>query len=349
MVVTPDASAPRPRQVTLAASLVIAGSLLLLASVFERLATLRSLESRTSIEQFLSRPPGSDLGLGLESVLDLIRVVAMVGGALAAAAAILGYHVLKRNKGARIGLAVLAVPLFLTGATSGGFLATFVAVSIAMLWLPPARDWFTGRSTSSVRPTRSAPTAAVPRPGPPQSVSSSPPPWTGFGQGTPYAAVPPARPAQPPRPVRPGAVLAACVITWACCAAAAMFGLLLLMVLAVDPAGLFTELHRQNPELSRDVSDSMLESTAWVSGIVSVLWSVVSAGLAVLVFRRVRWAAYGLIASAGLVAVLCLAASLVSPVLVLPGVLAAAAAVLLLQGRAHRWLSGREEPWRPAA
>jgi hypothetical protein len=335
--------------VTLAASLVIAGSLLLLASVFERLTTLRSLESRTSIQEFLERPPGSDLGIGLEAVLDLLRVVAMVGGALSAAAAILGYHVLKRNKGARIGLAVLAVPLFLTGATSGGFLATFVAVSIAMLWLPPAREWFTGRSASAARPPRSTARAAVPRPGPPQAVSSSPPPWTGYGQGTPYAAAPAAPPAAPPRPVRPGSVLAACVITWVCCAVAATFGLLLVLVMTVDADGLLTELHRQNPQLGRDVSDATLRATAWVSGIVAVLWSVVSAGLAVLVFRRVRWAAYGLVASAGLVAVMCLAGSLVSPVLVVPGVLAAAAAVLLLQTSAQRWLSRRGEPWRPSA
>ncbi|MEO6509784.1 MAG: hypothetical protein ABIO16_02250 [Nocardioides sp.] len=346
---TPDASAPRPRQVTLAAALVIAGSLLLLASVFERLATLRSLDSRTSIQQFLSRPPGSDLGISLESVLDLLRVVAMLGGALAAAAAILGYHVLKRNRGARVGLAVLAVPLFLTGATSGGFLATFVAVSIAMLWLPPAREWFTGRSGSPARPERSRASAPATTPGPPQSVSSSPPPWNGYGRATPYAAPPPAHPVQPPQPARPRAVLVACVITWACCALAAMFGLLLVMVMTVDADGLFTELHRQNPQLTQDVSDGMLEATAWVSGIVAVRWSVVSAGLAVLVFRRVRWAAYGLVASAGLVALMCLVGSVASPVLVLPGVLAAAAAVLLLQGPAHRWLSGREESWRPSA
>jgi hypothetical protein len=143
-------------------------------------------------------------------------------------------------------------------------------------------------------------------------------------------------------------VVAACVITWTCCALAALFGVLLVMVLSVDAEGLFTELHRQNPQLSQDVSDSTLESTAWVSGVVALVWSVVSSVLAVLVFRRVRWASYALMVSAGLVALMCLGASLVSPVLAVPGVLAAATAVLLLQGGAQRWFARREQASRPA-
>jgi hypothetical protein len=331
--------------------MVIAGSLLLLASVYERLTTLRSLESRTSIQQFLSRPPGSDLGLGLESVLDLIRVVAMAGGALAVAAAILGFHVLKRNRGARVGLAVLAVPLFLAGTATGGFLAALVAASIAMLWLPPAREWFTGRPARAPEQQRPPP-PPVSAPAPPPPASATPPPFAGYGEAgswpppAPYAAAP-GRPAGTRDPGRPGSVLAACVITWACCALAAMFGVLLVMVLSVDSDGLFAELHRQNPQLSRDVSDSTLESTAWASGVVSVVWSAVSSGLAVMAFRRVRWAAYALVVSAGLVAVLCLAGSLVSPVLAVPGLLAAAAATLLLQTRAHRWYEAGRHPGRP--
>ncbi len=375
---TPDAKAPRPRQVTLAAALVMAGSVLLVASVFERLGDLRSLDSRTSIQKFLSEPPGSDLGLSLEAVLDLLRVVAMVGAALATAAAILGYHVLRRNRAARTGLAVLAVPLFITGSATGGFLATFVAASIAMLWLPPAREWFTGKAPAAAGPVpRSegpAPTPTPPPPPPPasgasQQDTSGPPPWTGYGEAAPWTPPPAtaAQPgAQPGAPAgaragaqagarsrrltgRPGAVVAACVITWLCCALASMVGVLLVAVLAVDTEGLFAELHRQNPQLGQDVSDATLETVTWVTAIVCVVWSLASSGLAVLAFRRVRWASYSLIASAGLVAVMCLAGSFASPVLALPGVLAAAAAVLLLQTRAHRWFARREEPSRPSA
>ena len=348
---TSDAPAPRPRQVTFAASLVMAGSLMLVASVFERLGDLRSLESRTSVQKFLSEPPGSDLGLSLEAVLDLLRVVAMVGAALATAAAILGYHVLKRNRAARIALAVLAVPLFLAGSATGGFLAAFVAASIAMLWLPPASAWFSGKTPAAASPapppTHQAPPAAPP--GPPQEVSSAPPPWPGYGEARPWTPPPADIPSARTAPGRPGAVVAACVITWTCCALTSVIGVLLLAVLAVDTDGLFAELHRQNPQLGQDVSDAMLETVTWATAIVCVVWSMISSGLAVLAFRRVRWAAYGLIVSAGLVGLLCLAGSVASPVLVVPGVLAAAAAVLLLQGRAHRWFATRDEPWRPSS
>ena len=44
----------------------------------------------------------------------------MVAGGCAAAAAILGYHVLQRSRGARIALTVLAVPLFVSGLVTGG-------------------------------------------------------------------------------------------------------------------------------------------------------------------------------------------------------------------------------------
>ncbi len=122
-----ETTAPRPRQVTLAASLVMAASVLLVLSVFERLGSLRSLESRTSIQRFLSEPPGSSLGLGTEAVLDIVRTVSMVAAGLATAAAILGYHVLKRNRAARVGLSVLVLPLFLCGLVTGGFLSSVVA------------------------------------------------------------------------------------------------------------------------------------------------------------------------------------------------------------------------------
>jgi hypothetical protein len=335
--------------VTLAASLVMAGSLLLVASVFERLGDLRSVESRSAIQRFLEQPPGSDLGLGLESVLDLLRVVAMVGAALATAAAILGYHVLKRNRAARIGLAVLAVPLFLTGTTTGGFLAALVAGSIGMLWLQPARLWFSGQAPPPERPAP-APPPVTAAPGPPQDVSAAPPPWTGYGEyGRALPAPPPVGPA---RSQRPSAVVAACVITWVCCSTALLFGLLLVAVLVADADGLLEELHRQNPQLAQDASDATIRATAWSVAVVVVFWSTLSGILAVLAFRRVRWSAYALVASAGTVAVVCLAGSLASPVLAVPGVLAAAAGVLLLQPSAHRWYARREDPtpqpWRPS-
>ncbi len=334
--------------------MVIGGSVLLVASVFERLGDLRSLETRTAVQKFLDQPPGSDLGMGLEAVLDLLRLVSMVAAGLATAAAILGYHVLKRNRSARIGLSVLAVPLFLTGLATGGFLASVVAASITLLWLPPSRQWFsdTAAPTPATRATPPGSTHAPPPTapsGPPESRPSpptggeGPPPWAQYGAPRPWA--PAARTAARPRPV-----LASCVITWVCCAVTSVFAILVVAVLAADADGLFAELHRQNPQLAdQGVSDATLETATWVTAIVCVVWSLVSSGLAVLAFQRVRWAAYGLIVSAGLVALLCLAGSLVSPVLAVPGVLAAAAAVLMLRPGVHAWFARREEQPPPFA
>jgi hypothetical protein len=346
--------APRPRQVTLAGSLVMAASAMLVASVFERLGNLRSVESRSAIERFLSQPPGSDLGLGMESVLDILYTVSMVAAGLGTAAAILGFHVLKRNRSARVALSILALPLFLCGLVTGGFLASVVAVSVAMLWLAPSRHWFeettptpttstgpgvgsTGAWPGPAAPPPPAPYAAPPRvdlPSQPPVVghlTHGPPPWP------PYAAGP-----QPPAR-RPTALVVACVVTWVCCALAVLLSVLLMAVLAADADGLFAEMHRQNPDLTdQGVSDATLRSATWVTGGVCLVWSVASSAFAVLAFLRRRWAAIALVVSAGAVALTCLAGSLVSPPLVVPGILAAAAAGLVLHPSVQRWLARRE-------
>jgi hypothetical protein len=114
--------------------------------------------------------------------------------------------------------------------------------------------------------------------------------------------------------------------------------LLLIGVLAADADGLFAEMHRQNPSLANQgVSESTLESATWATGVACLVWAVLSSALAVLAWNRRRWAGFGLAASAALVALVCLAASLVSPVLVVPGVLAAVTGVLLLQPGVQRW------------
>jgi ABC-type siderophore export system fused ATPase/permease subunit len=145
-------------------------------------------------------------------------------------------------------------------------------------------------------------------------------------------------------------VIVACAITWTCCAFTALMSLLLVGVLVADADALFAEMYRQNPSLADDgLSDATLKSMTWTIAIVCLLWAVLSSGLAVLAFQRVRWAATSLVVSAGLVALVCLAGSLVSPVLAVPGVLAAVVAVLLLQSGSQRWLARQGEHRGPAA
>lgn len=140
-------------------------------------------------------------------------------------------------------------------------------------------------------------------------------------------------------------MVVACTITWVCCALTALLSLMLVAVLVADAPGLFEEMHRRNPELSdQGVSDSTIESMTWTLGIGCLVWALSSAILAVLAFNRLRWAAIGLVVSAGSVALLCLAGSIVSPPLAVPGVLAAVSAVLLVQPASQRWLAGRSAP-----
>jgi hypothetical protein len=348
---------PRPRQVTLAASLVMAASVMLVLSVFEQLADLRSIETREAVQNFLSEPPGSRLGIGTESALTIVRTVAMVAAGLATAAAILGWHVLKRNRSAQVALTVVAVPLFLSGLFAGGFLASVVLASVTMLWLAPARHWFAG-TTPEARPTpperRAEPPPPAPdtRPLPPSAppASQQPPPWTPYAGPSPWGA--PAGDQPPPQaPVsnaparRPVPVTVACAITWVCCGLAAMLSLILVAALIADAPGLFAEMQRRNPELAdQGVSDSTIESMTWTLAIGCLVWAVVSGVLAVLAFNRFRWAGIALVVSAGSVALLCLAGSVVSPPLAVPGVLAAVTAVLLVQPASQKWLARREAP-----
>ncbi|WP_372736805.1 hypothetical protein, partial [Nocardioides sp.] len=102
----------RPAQVTIAAWLVMAGSVVVVLTAFEQIAGLQSLETREAVEEFLSQAPGDGLGLGVQGALSALRVVTMVAAATATATALLGFQVLRRARVARLVLTVLALPLF---------------------------------------------------------------------------------------------------------------------------------------------------------------------------------------------------------------------------------------------
>ena len=91
-------------------------------------------------------------GIGVEEWLSILHTVSLVAAGCATAAAILGWHVLKRSRGARVGLSVVAVPLFFSGLFAGAFLSSMVAVAAALLWTKPSRDWFDGIAATPPRP-----------------------------------------------------------------------------------------------------------------------------------------------------------------------------------------------------
>ncbi len=159
---------PRPGQVTLAGWLAIAGSVLILLTVFDAMAKLQSLEVSRGIDSFLSTPPGDGLGMDVASVRSVMRLLILIGGGAAAAASVLGAYVLRGSHAARVGLTVVAVPIFLTSPVSGGMLAMLVVGASLLLWSRPARDWFAGRESAPPAPRKAATAMTEERPPEPE-------------------------------------------------------------------------------------------------------------------------------------------------------------------------------------
>lgn len=144
---------PRPRQVTTAGVMGVAGSVLVILSLFDTLASLNSVDVRERIDTYLATPRGEGLGVDTAWVLDALHVAVLANGALAAIAAVLGVFVLQRHKGARLGFSISAALLFigmwlLADFVPGVLIGVVVVVAFAasMMWSPPSRDWFAGRA-----------------------------------------------------------------------------------------------------------------------------------------------------------------------------------------------------------
>ena len=318
----------RPRQVTFAGWMIMIGSAVVVLSAFERIAGLRSIESQESVLDFLSKPPGEDLGLSLDQVLDLIQLLSLIAGACAAAAGILGFWVLKGSKQARLALAVLAVPLLVTGLATGGFVSSLVAVSAVILWLQPARNWFEGRPPPEI--------PKVPLPVSP-SVEQPPAPTEPVAWPTPYGTRPPA-----PRLARPPALVWACVLTCVCCGiVVAALGVTVLVMLA-SPDALFEELHRQNPDLAdQGLTDGEIRTASLITAAVVLPWCMAAAGFAIQAFRRVRWGRRALLISAAVAGAVSLVGLFASAVMVLPLIATVATVALLARPEVRAWFDAR--------
>ncbi|HET8961510.1 hypothetical protein [Nocardioides sp.] len=347
---------PRPRQVTMAGWMIVGGSVLVVATVFDTITSLNTLETRDAVAQFLSEPPGQGLGLDVSGALLVLQTVSMVAAGCAAVAAVLGFHVLRRHRGARLGVTVVAVPLFFTGMVTGGFLSSLVAASALLLWLAPARDWFDGvPARPSSEPARAGwpPEQAPPSPeqAPPSGSAAPPPgqvgapaprPHQGFGMQVAPAAV-----GVPVPRRRPAAVMWACVLTWVISGLAALMMALSALVIAVAPDLVFEELRRQNPGFgSEGVTDRAVQVATYVTAGVTVVWALAAAVLAVLVLRGTGWARIALLVSAITAGVTCLLASLASIVMVLPAFGCAVTFSLLLRPEVRAWFAGHD-PMHP--
>lgn len=326
---------------TLAAWLIMVGSAIVVAMVFERIGGLHTLETRESVERFLAEPPGADLGIGVDGAITTLRVVSMVAAGCATAAAILGYQVLRRSRSARLALTVLAVPLFLAGMVTGGFVSSVVAASAVMLWLQPSRSWFAGKA-----PAVPAPPAARPVPPVVPPADESQRRWpqqptaeqvTGPVPG-PVTGPVPGVASERPRPV-----VAACALTWIASGLVALGLVLTALVLALDPDPLLDEVHRQRPDLAEQgVTDGMLVGVSLAISAVVVLWCVAAVVLAGLVYRRIDWARVVLLVSAGISAALCLAGLVAGGfLLIVPLVAAVGTFLLLVRPETRLWFLAR--------
>lgn len=345
----PEANA-RPSQVTLAGWGIAGAAVMLVVAVFDTMGNLQSLDMRDELTRMLTTGSGKGLGLSVDQAIELMRWSLFVSGVAAAAAAILGIFVLQRNRGARIGLTVAAVPIVLTAPISGSFLGMFIAAGTAILWTRPARDWFAGRppQPATMAPVAQQAVAPVAPPAvPPAEVQ--PPPVYGWAQPpapllppqppNPYGYYPP-RPAPTSRAVvsdRPLQVRVACILTWVFSALTGLAYIVVLVALAVDSSGLL-KIMRDSPQWDPSYDDNVVLVAIGVVSVLILFWCAAAMVLAVFAWRGARWAWGLLLASIGLAALVSL---VLLPVSLAHLIVLGAAFGLLLSGPARDWFAGR--------
>ncbi|MFS3127265.1 hypothetical protein ACLM5J_02560 [Nocardioides sp. Bht2] len=367
---TDGAAHPRPVQVTFSGWVILLGSVFALVSVYETVAGLRSIDTREGIVKALDEPPLNGMGLNLQEVLDFMHGTALVAGACAAAMAILGGYVLRRNRGARLGVTILAVPMFLSGMVAGGFATSVVAIAAGLLWTAPARDWFDGKAprqpqraaaenrgggSSAPRDPWGAPSGNQPQPGrhngavsPSSQTSGStaqdtlerPREFAGFGTpaGSPTGA-PPHLTNPSSGPERPRQLNTACVITW-------VLSSFVFVAMGVVAIGLGTsdtlaqEMYDSDPTFDRlDISVSALKGMAVAMGMTFALWSLAAMVLAVFTYRGHEWARWTLFVSAVIAALFSLTAAVSVPLVLAVTGLTVYAAVLLTRPSITHWMT----------
>jgi hypothetical protein len=344
--------AARPRRVTVAGVMAAAACALLVVTLFESMARVRSAEMRDSVDAFLRESPGAGLQLDVDGVLDLLRAVVLLSGALAAAGAVLAVYTLRRHRGARIGLTVIAVLLLFSATFVAGLLPVVVAVAATMMWSREARDWFDGRAAGQAggaEGTSAGLAAWQPdRPVPPPERQTSPAPHFSPYGATSQVSPPGAWPSPGATSVqagrRPTTVTIAAWLTWVFSALTVFaFSLMVLVILAARTE-LLAALQRDPTIEGLNLTSRQILAVLWVVSAVAIFWSLAAIALAVLAYRRINAGRIGLMVSAAVSGALCL--SLVG--VGWPHAMAAFATLgLLVGGPANRWYSHRDTPAPP--
>ncbi len=353
----------RPPQVTLASGIIMFASFVVLISAWDRVSTLGSLETQQAIRDFLAEPPFTSLGLDAAGASELLRITCLVTAAGACATAILGWYVRKPDRSARLGLSLVAVPVFVTALPVGGLAGSFVAAGTAMLWLVPAREWFaTGKWT---------PPAPAPQKEPRDKLSLRRTPPGGRGDHAGRDPLTPSHPTTPPpatRPFgehlpsgprdqaqhrvehsgaprqllhdRPAAMVAAFVITVVTAGGLPALSLLWVAIAGLSPEFLKTVLEQQQPEMFDDgLTLQQVRETVFAYAAVLTVWCLVALAFAGFAMARRDWARRGLMVIAALSAGGCLVFVLSTVLVVVPAAAAVATVVCLRRIEVRRWFS----------
>jgi hypothetical protein len=353
----PSTTPARPPHVTVAVWIAMVASVFVVLAAWDRITGLNSIDTRASLRPWLDDPFLKDNGVTLSELTLALKVASMVAAASATAVAVLGFETLRRSRGARLAMTVLAVPMFLGGLTTEGIFASAAAAAVATLWFGPARTWFEGGTAAagagpSAR-SRDSSAAGPARPTwPPRhdAPQGTPPPSPPVPPSSPHGS--PAHVWAPPslsaydvprlrRAPRPRALVSACLVTWAFCSLATLLVGASLVVLAVDSQPVLDRMHARDPQLAGSgLSDHQILVAGFVTGSVVLVWSLAAAVLAILAFRRRRRAWYALLGSSAAVTLLSLVGVVGSVVLVVPLLGSLAAMVLLLRPEVRAWFSG---------
>lgn len=371
-------AAPRPRQVTIAGWLIIAGSIGALVMIAQQFESLGTLQSGDDIRRVLRQPLFEGVGVTVDGVEKAMRVLGMIAAACATASVILGWQVVQhRSAAARLWLSVLALPYVLAGLGSGGFFSTAAVLGIGLLWLQPASGWLAGTwkpepsgvSGSSLSPGgggRSWPPPQVSDPTPPPAVpgtpvvgsagggggagqgpDSLPPPMSGWpppyaGPGGPVVTAPAAGRSSGavPRPL-----VVAAILTWIFSTVTAGMVLLAVTAFVADPGPIMDRMREVDPDLmaAEGVTVDLIRGVFIALAVGIAVWSVSACVLAVLVVRRVAWARLVLMVSAGCAGLILVAGTMVYPLLVAPLVACGVTIALLARRDVGAWLTASRQ------
>ncbi len=135
---------PRPVQVTRAAWQGIIGSAIGIILMATAVGRINSKEMQDVADQ-VRKQPMIGRSLSLDEALNLIKLSAIFGAAVCVVSLVFSVYVLRRHRASRIGLTVIGTLTALSGlvqAPTGLVITAYIAISLYLLWTPPARAWF---------------------------------------------------------------------------------------------------------------------------------------------------------------------------------------------------------------